>query len=85
MGLEFRRVLLRAEIGKHTANESGHHHHHLICLRCGGIYSFEDDLLDGLEKNIKEKIGFQVTDHEVKLYGYCKECGGNIIEERKNS
>jgi Fur family ferric uptake transcriptional regulator len=33
--------------------------------------------MEGLEASIADETGFQVIDHEVKLYGYCKECGGN--------
>lgn len=53
---------------------SKHRHHHAICKKCGKVYSFEDDLLDTLEKALLDNIGFTVVDHEVKLYGYCKEC-----------
>lgn len=63
---------VRYEIGK--KDEKGHHHHHIICLNCGKVDMFEDDLLDNLENRIFEQMGFQVTDHEVKLYGYCKDC-----------
>ena len=52
---------------------SGHRHHHAICNGCGRVYSLETDLLDILEKQVLENIGFEVTDHEVKLYGLCKE------------
>ena len=38
-----------------------------------------------LEAEIARTTGFKVTDHEVKLYGYCKECGGNLIEKNKTS
>lgn len=55
-----------------------HHHHHLVCLKCGRVFEFEDDMMEGLEESIAQKTGFKVVDHEVKLYGYCKECGGNI-------
>lgn len=49
------------------------------------VMSVEDDLLDELEAEIARTTGFKVTDHEVKLYGYCKECGGNLIEKNKTS
>ncbi|SCP95958.1 Fur family transcriptional regulator [Anaerobium acetethylicum] len=65
---------VRYEIGQADNSEVKHHHHHLICLECGKVSSFEDDLLDELEKKIIDTASFQVTDHEVKLYGYCKEC-----------
>ena len=66
---------VRYEIGKIGGTEV-HHHHHLICLECGKIISFRDDLLDELEKRIKESVSFQVINHEVKLYGYFDACLG---------
>ena len=51
-----------------------HHHHHAICLGCGEVFSFEDDLLENLEAAVEERLGFAVVDHEVKLYGYCRDC-----------
>ncbi len=69
---------VRYEIGK-LHGEEAHRHHHLICLKCGKIISFQDDLLEELEARIMESASFQVINHEVKLYGYCKEC----LEERQ--
>lgn len=65
---------VRYEISNKHKEEGGHHHHHLICLDCGNIYSFQDDLLETLETRISQSLGFEVTDHEVKLYGHCKNC-----------
>ena len=67
---------VRYEIGSATESESKHRHHHLICNKCGKVLSFQDDLLEELEGKIMKTMGFWVVDHEVKLYGYCKECGG---------
>ncbi len=68
---------VRYEIGDLEADVVKHHrHHHLICLKCGKIISFEEDLMEDLEKKITEQTGFAIVNHEVKLYGYCKECGG---------
>lgn len=67
---------VRYEIGSVNAKNTKHRHHHLICLECGKVISFQDDLLEGLEKKILETTGFRVMDHEVKLYGRCVECGG---------
>lgn len=53
---------------------SGHRHHHAICTQCGKVYSLETDLLDTLEKQVFESLGFEVTDYEVKLYGLCSAC-----------
>lgn len=62
----------RYELGEEK--EAKHRHHHAICKSCGKVLSFEDDLLDALEAALYDRIGFTVADHEVKLFGYCKEC-----------
>lgn len=63
----------RYELGQ-APGEGRHHHHHAICNECGAVFPFEEDLLDNLERSLMESLGFTVTDHEVKLYGYCKAC-----------
>lgn len=65
---------VRYEISKLSTEETAHHHHHLICLDCGSIYAFQDDLLEVLESRIKDTLGFDVVDHKLKLYGHCKKC-----------
>ncbi|MDD4112467.1 MAG: Fur family transcriptional regulator [Herbinix sp.] len=72
---------VRYEIGAKNHENSSHHHHHLICLECGNIYAFQDDLLENLENRIHETLGFEVSDHEVKLYGLCKKCISKKSEE----
>ncbi|HHX54871.1 MAG TPA: transcriptional repressor [Clostridiales bacterium] len=65
---------VRYEIGKQDKSDNLHRHHHLICLNCNKIISFEGDLLEQLENTIENTMDFEVLDHEVKLYGRCKEC-----------
>ena len=74
---------VRYEIGSAPDREQKHRHHHLICRRCGRVFSFQEDLLEELEARITADTGFLVVDHEVKLYGYCIECGGDLIEEKR--
>jgi Fur family ferric uptake transcriptional regulator len=64
----------KARYELNTKEPTSHNHHHLICIACGKISEFNDDLLDGLERSIFEKCGFEVTDHQVKFFGYCQEC-----------
>lgn len=76
----------RFELGGEES-ASGHRHHHAICTGCGKVYSLETDLLDLLEQQVYENIGFEVTDHDVKLYGLCRDCrrknGDEKNKERK--
>jgi Fur family transcriptional regulator, ferric uptake regulator len=55
-------------------DDSSHAHHHLICLSCGTVKEFGDDLLETLESFVSRTADFQITDHQVKFYGYCREC-----------
>ncbi|MDD2420542.1 MAG: Fur family transcriptional regulator [Heliobacteriaceae bacterium] len=56
------------------ASHDTHHHHHLICVNCGQVFEFEDDLLDSLEQAIQIRNGFNIIDHQLKFYGLCKKC-----------
>lgn len=71
--LSFDDGFARYELGRSLGSE-GHHHHHAICLGCKAVISLEEDLLGALEQDLLERLGFAVTDHEVKLYGYCRAC-----------
>ena len=74
---------VRYEMGSALEGTVRHRHHHLICIKCGRVTPFQDDLLEELEGKIAETAGFRVVNHEVKLYGYCVECGGDLIEEKR--
>lgn len=63
--------------------ETRHHHHHAICKGCGAVYSFDEDLLDNLEQALLSNMGFQVIDHEVKLFGWCRACRENNKDGNK--
>ncbi len=56
------------------SEDQRHQHHHLICIKCGSVYEFDDDLLDELEEKIYKSNDFTVLDHMVKFFGYCKDC-----------
>ncbi len=51
-----------------------HYHHHLICLKCGGISEFKDDLLEELEARIWREQQFEIVDHSLRFFGHCAKC-----------
>ncbi len=61
----------RYELNQGTGD---HHHHHLICLKCGKVMEVKLDLLDSLEKKIESDENFSIIDHNVQFYGYCNDC-----------
>ncbi len=50
------------------------HHHHLICLGCGEIKEFSDEMIKDFMKHIEDEYNYKVTDHLLKYYGYCSKC-----------
>ena len=69
---------VRYELAEDSDSAGHHHHHHLICLNCGKVLEFREDLMDILERRITNTTGFEITDHEVKMYGYCKDCKKSV-------
>lgn len=65
---------VRYEIGESYEGEGRHRHHHLICNTCGKVFSFRNDLLEGLEEQLEKELQFHVSNHELKFYGQCKDC-----------
>jgi Fur family ferric uptake transcriptional regulator len=57
-----------------SSGSEEHYHHHLLCLECGEIIEFSEDLLDDLEQRIWEVSKFRITDHSLRFFGICKGC-----------
>ncbi len=52
----------------------GVHHDHIMCMSCGKIDEFTDALIEERQTFIAEKLGYQLTDHSLCLYGLCSKC-----------
>lgn len=54
--------------------DAGEHHDHLVCVRCGRVDEFYDEIIEKHQDNIAEKMGYEITDHSLYIYGVCPEC-----------
>ena len=45
------------------------HHHHLIDLETGEVVEFQDDELEIIKQKIARRLGFDLVDHRLELYG----------------
>ncbi|KTC65254.1 ferric uptake regulation protein (plasmid) [Legionella adelaidensis] len=52
----------------------GHHHDHLVCIKCGRVEEFVDEIIENRQKLIAEKAHFQMTYHALNIYGVCPRC-----------
>lgn len=47
------------------------HHDHLVCLRCGKVVEFEDEIIEKRQEQIAEQNNMTLTHHSLYLYGDC--------------
>ncbi len=52
----------------------GHHHDHIVCMKCGRVDEFTDSVIETHQEQIAEQLGYQLTDHSLYLYGFCSSC-----------
>lgn len=51
--------------------ERGHHHDHLVCVKCGHVEEFEDDTIEKRQRERAKELGFSLTEHSLIMYGTC--------------
>ncbi len=49
------------------------HHDHLVCLKCGKVVEFEDDVIEKRQLVIAKKNKIKLTNHSLYLYGECED------------
>ena len=52
----------------------GDHHDHIICLECGRVDEFSDDVIEERQRSIAQSNGYALAQHQLALYGYCPVC-----------
>ncbi len=50
------------------------HKHHLICIKCRKTLPIGECPFKDYERDIGNRFGFDITDHKLELYGYCRSC-----------
>lgn len=49
----------------------GTHHDHLICIECGRVVEFQNEMIERLQHQIAAEHGIELTSHRLDLYGRC--------------
>ena len=62
--------------GGHSVFElnQGHHHDHLVCVKCGIVEEFVDNVVEARLIEIVLDSGYKMTDHSLNIYGLCPAC-----------
>ena len=57
-----------------------HHHDHLVCLDCGKVIEFSDEMIEQRQKDIAARYNVRLTNHSLYLYGHCMDGDCNADE-----
>ena len=49
----------------------GGHHDHIVCVQCGKVEEFFDEVIEKRQREIAEMRGFRINDHSLIIYGDC--------------
>ncbi len=52
----------------------GAHHDHLVCVKCGHVEEFLDEIIENRQQKIASKAQFKMTGHALNIYGVCSRC-----------
>jgi Fur family ferric uptake transcriptional regulator len=72
MGMVFK--IINGSSVKYKLCEIEDHHHHIICKACGNVVELNFCDISDWSKKVTESTGYQVTDHQLNFYGFCKAC-----------
>ena len=59
---------------KYKLCELENHHHHIVCKACGNVVELNFCDISDWSKKVTESTGYQVVDHQLNFFGYCKSC-----------
>ncbi len=49
----------------------GEHHDHILCVVCGKVVEFTDEVIEQRQLEIAKEMGFEIEDHSLVIYGRC--------------
>jgi len=52
----------------------GRHHDHIVCVQCGKIEEFVDDVIENRQRRIAQQRDFDLRNHSLVLYADCLRC-----------
>ena len=50
------------------------HRHYMVCLGCHSMFPITTCPVEDFANSAAEALDFEVTDHNLVLYGYCRQC-----------
>ena len=49
------------------------HHDHIICVDCGKVFEFNDEVIEKRQREISQQHGIKLENHSLYIYGKCSD------------
>jgi Fur family ferric uptake transcriptional regulator len=72
LGIVFK--IINGTSAKYKLCQTEDHHHHIVCKACGDVVELDFCDISDWSKKVTESTGYQVVDHQLNFYGFCKTC-----------
>jgi len=72
LGIVFK--IINGSSFKYKLCELEDHHHHIVCKTCGHVVELNFCDISDWSKKVMEFTGYEVTDHQLNFYGFCRAC-----------
>ncbi|MEA4901374.1 transcriptional repressor [Desulfitobacterium sp.] len=69
-----RKIMIMGEDKARYELRHNEHKHCFVCVTCHKMIPLADCPLEGFEKELHDKMDFDVTGHNLEIYGYCHDC-----------
>ena len=73
--------MLRTGTGEAVYRRCGtaHHHHHLVCRRCGAAVEIEGPAVETWAQKVAEENGYTDVGHTLEIFGLCRDCSADRV------
>ena len=61
------------------------HHDHLVCLNCGKVVEFEDEVIEQRQNDVAKHHKITLTHHSLYLYGECEDKEACELYRKENA
>lgn len=69
-----REIRLVNDVTRYELITDSTHHDHLICINCGTFVEVSSEIIEQEQSQIAKNYGFELTNHNLILYGICGKC-----------
>ena len=69
-----RKIELGDSPAKYENKLNSDHHDHIICVQCGRIEEYVDEVIENRQDKIVEDLGFKMIRHIHQLFVLCTDC-----------